>query len=319
MDDFPPGGGRADDDQSAADLDQQQADADQAASGADQMESDADRALADRDQRASDRDQAAADWERSRAPEGTLAEIAHEASRLERLAANRGRDAIAAVRLRTSAQRGATADRRDEAADERDRNATARDRAARSDEQAAQQLERAAAAADRAAAATDRAAAAVDRRSAGLDDLTGVLRRGAGELAIAHEIARSRRTGRRMILAVVDVDALGLVNERQGHAAGDALLRDVARAITSTVRSCDVTVRWGGDEFVCALSDVTRATASAYAAEIQRALRTRRPEASVCVGLAQLTDDDTLSTLSARAAIALRRTKPPALPANRAG
>ncbi|ADB51552.1 diguanylate cyclase [Conexibacter woesei DSM 14684] len=315
MDDAHPGGRRADVDQSAADLDQQQADADQAASRADQMEADADQALADRDQRASDRDQAAADWERSRAPDGTLAEIAHEASRLERLAANRERDSIAAVRLRTTAQRGATADRRDEAAHERDLAATARDRAAQSGQQQAGS-DRVAAASDRAAAATDREAAAVDRRSGSLDDLTGVLRRAAGELAIAHEIDRSRRTGRPMILAIVDVDALGLVNERQGHAAGDALLHDVARAITSTLRSYDVTARCGGG-FVCALSDVTRATASAHAAEIQRALRTRRPEASVSVGLAELADDDTLSTLSTRAAVALRRTKPPALPAHR--
>jgi len=47
------------------------------------------------------------------------------------------------------------------------------------------------------------------------------------------------------------------INDNQGHAAGDALLRDVPTAITSTLRSYDVTVRWGGDEFVCALSDVT--------------------------------------------------------------
>ena len=57
-------------------------------------------------------------------------------------------------------------------------------------------LERIAAAADREAAAADRQQAAADRRHAGLDELTGVFRRGTGELALTHEIDRSRRSGR---------------------------------------------------------------------------------------------------------------------------
>ena len=61
---------------------------------------------------------------------------------------------------------------------------------------------------------------------------------------------------------MIDVDALKDVNDVQGHAAGDALLRDVPTAITSAVRSYDVTVRWGGDEFVCSLYDVSLEVAS---------------------------------------------------------
>jgi len=55
-------------------------------------------------------------------------------------------------------------------------------------------LERVAAATDRAAAADDRDRAAAGRVDSGLDELTGVLRRGTGEVALAREIARSRRT-----------------------------------------------------------------------------------------------------------------------------
>jgi GGDEF domain-containing protein len=83
-------------------------------------------------------------------------------------------------------------------------------------------------------------------------------------------------------------------------------MHDVARAVTSTLRSYDVTVRWDGDEFVCTMSDATRELASDRAAEIQRTLKARRPDASISVGLAELDHDD---TLVARARAALHRTK----------
>ncbi len=57
------------------------------------------------------------------------------------------------------------------------------------------------------------------------------------------------------MLAFVDVDGLKEVNDRDGHAEGDALLIDVAATIRSKLRSYDPLVRFGGDEFVCAFSD----------------------------------------------------------------
>jgi diguanylate cyclase (GGDEF)-like protein len=168
--------------------------------------------------------------------------------------------------------------------------------------------ERIAAASDREAAAADRKQAAVDRDQAGLDELTGVFRRGAGELSLTQQIDRSRRSGHPLVLAIIDVDALKAVNDNQGHAAGDALLRDVTTAITSTMRSYDVTIRWGGDEFVCALSETTLEVAANRVAEIQRALAARRPGASISAGLAELADD-TLESLIARADTALYHAK----------
>lgn len=321
-------------DQSTADLNQTQAEADQHAS-------DTDQALAERDQHASDRDQAAADWERTHAPADRVAIDTHEASRLEREKGSREREITAVGRARATAQRIETATHRDEIARLRDLTAEARDRIAQARDDAAaardraaetreqraaesgtvddamlalQQVrratagarqraadERAAAAADRRAAADDREHAASDRRLGGLDELTGVFRRGMGELALVHEIARARRLGRRFVVAVLDVDELKDVNDRAGHAAGDALLRDVAIAITSTLRSYDITVRWGGDEFVCAMSDVTLDVAAERIAEIQRALNARSPAASISAGQARLRDDDTVDSVIARA------------------
>ncbi len=336
-------------DQSAADLNQSQADADQTASDADQCVSDADQALAARDQHASDRDQAAADWERTHAPADPAAIEAHESSRLERDEATRQREITAAGRAWVTARRIETATHRDEIARLRDLTAEARDRIARARDDAAGARdraaelreqraaesgtiddailalqrarrsaaevrrraadERAAAAADRHAAADDREHAASDRRLGGLDELTGVFRRGMGELALTHEIGRAHRLGRRLVLAVLDVDELKDVNDHAGPADGDALLRDVAIAITSTLRSYDITIRWGGDEFVCAMSDVTVELAAEHIAEIQRTLNARSPAASISAGHTALRDDDTLDSVIARADAALSLAK----------
>jgi GGDEF domain-containing protein len=66
-------------------------------------------------------------------------------------------------------------------------------------------------------------------------------------------------------------------------------------------------VRWSGDEFVCALSDVSLEAAAARVAGIQRALTARRPGATISVGLAELTDGDTLESLLALAGSACGR------------
>jgi diguanylate cyclase (GGDEF)-like protein len=336
-------------DQTAADLEQTEADSDQTSADADQAASNADQARADRDQHASDRDQAAADWERSHGSGAAAAVEAYEASRVERDESTLERESTATGRSRTTSKRLAAASRRDEVAYVRDLTAAVRDRTAQVRDSAAGARDRAAVArerqalrsgtlddsmialrgpralgasirgesarertaakSDREAAAGDRERAAADRRHADLDDLTAVFRRGAGELALTHEIHRSRRQGQSLVVALIDVDSLKAVNDSHGHAAGDALLRNVAAAITSTLRSYDVAVRWGGDEFVCAVSDVTLEVASERLVEIGRTFTALHPGASISVGLAQLTDDDALESLIARADTALYQSK----------
>ncbi len=343
--DVAPGGSRGTD-QTAADAVQHQTNAHQSASDAHQVVADSAQARADDEQYVSDRDQGAADSQLARNP-GTRLTLALEASRSERAAATKARDAAtarrdaatverdaatavrdaatverdaasrerhssASARSRTTAERIATADRRDEVARLRDLTAAARDRAARARPgraAAAEALARGAAESDRNAAAADRLHAAADRSYASLDELTGVLRRGAGELALTHEIDRACRSGRTLVVVVVDIDGLKAVNDTYGHAAGDALLHDVPTAITSALRSYDITVRWGGDEFVCGLSDIGRETAVTCFAEIQLALAGRTPPAWISFGVAELAAGDTVESLIARADANLYRAK----------
>jgi diguanylate cyclase (GGDEF)-like protein len=230
------------------------------------------------------------------------------------------RDEIARTRDLTAAARDRTAQARDRAADDRDRAAEAREQHAATEhdvdeavttlrtirlsgstirQQSA--LERRAAAFDRVAAAHDRELAAADRGDAGLDELTGVFRRGTGELALSHEIDRCRRDDHPFVLVMIDVDGLKTVNDRDGHAAGDALLRDVPTAIMVTLRSYDIIVRWGGDEFVCALPGLTTDATRARIEQIQRELQVLNHGATISAGIAELTPDDTLTALIARA------------------
>jgi diguanylate cyclase (GGDEF)-like protein len=228
-------------------------------------------------------------------------------------------------------RRDAAAGRRDLAARVRDETAEGRDRAAELLDSEIGDLAgsskaarvRVWAGADRARAAHDREDAALDREQAALDraqaeadlgraqldGLTGAYQRPLGELALANEIARARRTHGRLVLAFVDVDSLKERNDDQGHAAGDALLRGVVTAIRSKVRSYDPIVRFGGDEFVCGLSDTDLDGARRRFDEIRDAIRQSDAPGSISVGLAALGPSDSLQELIARGDAALYRGK----------
>jgi diguanylate cyclase (GGDEF)-like protein len=326
-------------DQAASAADQTAADADQSAADTDQSASDQDQIQADADQRSSERDQAAADRDLASRPAGD-AEMKrrHELSRTERAKGTLDRHAATLVRAQVSLERDALAKQRDAVARQRDRVAEERDRVAEEhdrdikglgeelgsdDPRARKALEalaemrdrsaayRMRAAADRARAARDREVAAEDRKHllaelerAHMDDLTGTYRRGMGEIALVNEIERARRSGHGLSLAYIDCDALKAVNDRGGHAAGDDLLRELVAVLRSKLRPYDPIVRWGGDEFVCTISDANLEEARRRFEGIRAALVEATGE-DVTVGLAGLEEGDSLETLLARADAAL--------------
>jgi diguanylate cyclase (GGDEF)-like protein len=81
------------------------------------------------------------------------------------------------------------------------------------------------------------------------DALTGALNRRAWDRALAVELDEHRRHAGPIGVAIVDIDDLKVVNDRDGHEAGDALLRDAVRVWSSSLRGDDVIARVGGDEF----------------------------------------------------------------------
>jgi diguanylate cyclase (GGDEF)-like protein len=91
----------------------------------------------------------------------------------------------------------------------------------------------------------------------GTDHLTGLPNRREGEERLGKDLARAKRGGTFLTVAVVDLDGFKSINDTHGHLAGDACLRHVARVIRRSVREGDWLARWGGDEFVLALRDAS--------------------------------------------------------------
>ena len=122
---------------------------------------------------------------------------------------------------------------------------------------------------------------------------------------LQHEIDRARRNKDGLVVAFVDVDRLKEVNDSEGHLAGDRLLAEVADALRGGLRSYDLIMRYGGDEFVCALSGVHMDEARERFDALAKQLADRSGGHSVTVGFAELQDDDDTQRLIARADEAL--------------
>jgi len=223
------------------------------------------------------------------------------------------RDARAAQRDVVAAERDVRAAARDARAAAREREARARDAAmGRFDlrsvrEQVQARRDRYAAARDRFGSRYDRTAARMDRLVAAnervkssIDGLTGAYRRDAGMLELEHEVTRARRTGETFVLAFVDVNNLKVRNDTLGHIAGDQLLRRIADTLRANVRSYDLVVRYGGDEFVCGFPALDMKDAAERFARINEDLAAR-DEASVAFGIAELEAGDSLMDLIRRA------------------
>ncbi len=99
------------------------------------------------------------------------------------------------------------------------------------------------------------------RIQADTDHLTGLLNRAGFRAAAEREHALAARTGTPLAMVLLDLDGFKAINDRAGHAAGDRLLAELAARWKSSLRSCDILGRHGGDEFVLLLPATTPAQA----------------------------------------------------------
>ncbi|MEX2184134.1 MAG: diguanylate cyclase [Chloroflexota bacterium] len=116
----------------------------------------------------------------------------------------------------------------------------------------------------------DRHATATD--AAVRDPLTGLLNRRYFDEAVETAVASARRTNAPLSLIVLDLDRFSAINNEHGHAAGDRDLRRVATALSGSLRSSDVVVRYGGEEFVVIAAGATSEVAVAVAERIRSAV-----------------------------------------------
>ena len=104
------------------------------------------------------------------------------------------------------------------------------------------------------------------------DALTRIANRRAFFEAASLELERARRSRRPLTVAYLDLDDFKLVNDRLGHAQGDALLVAVARTLRGATRAVDAVARLGGDEFGVILPETDAATAEAVLSRLRSAL-----------------------------------------------
>lgn len=148
------------------------------------------------------------------------------------------------------------------------------------------------------------------------DPLTGLLNRRGLCARLAERLSEARRHNEQGVVLFVDMDGLKRINDRLGHAAGDAAIRMVAEGLGASVRAHDAVGRIGGDEFAVVMSRIGHECGLASAARIGRAVGrltlVHEGEAvplSVSIGLAPFTGVEAPDELLDRADDAMYREK----------
>jgi diguanylate cyclase (GGDEF)-like protein/PAS domain S-box-containing protein len=138
------------------------------------------------------------------------------------------------------------------------------------------------------------------------DDLTGLANRRAWDEHLPRELARAKREGRPMCVAMIDLDRFKGYNDEHGHQAGDRLLKQLAATWRDVLRPTDVLARYGGEEFVVLLPNCELERA----VEVIERLRSIIPEDETCsAGVACWDGAEAAESLVNRADDALYRAK----------
>lgn len=146
------------------------------------------------------------------------------------------------------------------------------------------------------------------------DPLSGLMNHRAFYQESARLLALCRRGRRPITLAYIDVDDFKLVNDTQGHLAGDDLLRAVGQVLQSTLRSSDLTARLGGDEFAVLLPELSPIEAGQALHRLRDAisqvLRGSSLAVTVSIGaITEMTAPDTVETMLHKADLVMYEAK----------
>jgi diguanylate cyclase (GGDEF)-like protein len=132
------------------------------------------------------------------------------------------------------------------------------------------------------------------------DVLTGLANRRVFDERITAKMDTARRSGRPLTMASLDLDRFKQINDNLGHQRGDEVLRQVARLMAEMVRSTDLLVRIGGDEFLLVMDDTDQKSARVLAERLCQAIdqleiwADAETKLGVSIGLAQWQKDEGL-------------------------
>jgi diguanylate cyclase (GGDEF)-like protein len=155
---------------------------------------------------------------------------------------------------------------------------------------------------------------AASRDESQKDSLSGAFNRRGIEIKLAAELKRLRSGKHKLSVALIDVDYFKAINDVQGHAAGDAALREIAETISRHLRGRDHLGRYGGDEFLLILPQTPCSIAVGVTERLCNAVTNltasgRNVPLTLSIGLTEAISDDDAVTLIARADKALYQAK----------
>jgi diguanylate cyclase (GGDEF)-like protein len=145
------------------------------------------------------------------------------------------------------------------------------------------------------------------------DALTGVANRRRGEELLEREVKRARRYHTPLALLSFDIDRFKAINDTYGHPVGDVALRTVADCVRALLRSSDVLVRSGGEEFHVIAPHTSAIDGLKMAEKIRNAVEQAAipgcDHVTVSLGVAQLGEQESADSLARRADAAMARAK----------
>jgi diguanylate cyclase (GGDEF)-like protein len=151
------------------------------------------------------------------------------------------------------------------------------------------------------------------------DALTGAYNRGHMQELLRQGVARFTRYHQPLCVLMLDIDHFKLVNDRHGHATGDAVLRQMSSTALACLREGDLFGRWGGEEFIALLPNINLAGAADAAERLSAGIKVLRVASqavdgaqvnvTVSVGVAEIQDGESSEALVARADAALYAAK----------
>ena len=156
------------------------------------------------------------------------------------------------------------------------------------------------------------------RRLASEDPLTGLRNRRAFLDDMDVELSRAGRYGHPLAVLMIDVDHFKVINDLHGHSCGDAVLSSVGETLRMVLRKTDLVARWGGEEFVVAVTSTALAGACVAAERIRSAIAEASVLAhaggaevrvSASIGVCQFAAGDSVDMLVERADRAMYRAK----------
>jgi len=105
-----------------------------------------------------------------------------------------------------------------------------------------------------------------------MDPLTGIYNRRRFENIFTTEFKRATRYQLPLSIMMIDIDHFKLINDAHGHQEGDAVLKEIARIIQTTIREVDTPARWGGEEFVVLSTNTSKEKGLMAAERLRKAV-----------------------------------------------